>query len=116
VLGAPLEGRRDPVLSLCGYMLAGGPVDDLRLGPVLVTRDEFPEPPAALRGDAPVAVPEYLRQMEAKYALKSGDVVILGVPQLTDHQRARLSSPRLFEPPLPPAGRRAATPGPGPTA
>lgn len=116
VLGAPLEGRRDPLRSVCGYMLAAGPPPDDRLGPVLMTPDEFQDAPAILRDGVQVSAPECLRRMDATYGLKSGDVVILGTPLLTDHQHAKLSSPRPFESRFPLDGRRPAMPGPGPTA
>lgn len=112
VLGAPLEGRRSPMLSLAGYMLAGGSARSLRLGPVLVTRDEFPESPSLMRKGVLVSASEILHAMEAEHALRTGDVVILGAPLLTAHQRARLSSSLAELPPQ--AGGRAADNKPAP--
>lgn len=90
VLGAPIEGRRSPVHSLCGYILVEA---DLRLGPVLVTRGEFPDTPATLHDGVLISTPDLLRQLDAREGLRAGDVVILGEPLLTAHQRARLSAP-----------------------
>lgn len=90
VVGAPLEGRRNPFRSVIGYIL----LDEQHRSRVLVTRDEFgAEPPriadsAEDSADAPAG--ERMWELDAAWGLKPGDVVVLGTPVLDARMAARL--------------------------
>jgi len=87
VVGASLEGRRNPFRSVLGYIgVARGSGDRRAIwGPVLVTREEVgDDPPMLLQVDASRPIDPIARLWSANEAhgLTTGDVVVLGAAHL----------------------------------
>ena len=96
VVGATLFGRSNPHRSLCGYVLASRTDrrEDWRLGPALITRDEFGDGAPALHTDIHCVRSNTawrLQRLDALYGLRTGDVVLLGHSALTGALADRLN-------------------------
>ncbi len=85
VVGAPLEGRRNPFRSVLGYVGVSRVSRDrpAAWGPILLTREEVgDDPPTLLSSNAskPIDAIARLRAADEAHLLATGDVVVLGVP------------------------------------
>ncbi|HEX5264990.1 MAG TPA: hypothetical protein VFW13_15775 [Phenylobacterium sp.] len=114
VMGAAPMGASSPLRCVVGYVEAQGAEDRaLRLGPVLLSADEFgPSGPRLSPNSPPIA--DQLTVLEQLHGLRTGDVVVLGPAELSASMWAALRNEGAETgcDPAMPGGRGASGEGP----
>lgn len=96
VVGASLEGRRNPFRSVLGYVgvSRASPDGPAVWGPILVTREELgDDPPILLTPETskPIDAMARLQAANEAHGLATGDVVVLGAARLSGAGWAELA-------------------------